>query len=96
MASDENGLCIGCTSGYIPAKGRCVYYDAYCLSYDTNTLTCTRSFPSFTLNKGFSLQQQLSYLNFVIQAGSTSQTTVAADFVGISGQGSFSKNGIIN
>jgi len=94
LAEDENGLCIGCTSGYLPAKGRCVYYDPYCLTYDQNNLTCTLPIGSFALSQ-FSLQQQLTYLNFVLQAAAASQSAASSDFSGGQGQGSYSRNGII-
>ena len=95
LAQDENGLCIGCTSGYLPAKGRCVYYDPYCVAYDASSVNCSQSVGSFSLSDGFSLQQQLSYLNFVLQATSASQSPIASDFSGGKGQGSYSKSGII-
>lgn len=44
----------------------------------------------------FNLQQQLAYLNFVNQAKAASKSAMSSDFVGGEGQGSFSRNGVIN
>lgn len=90
---DSSGVCQSCSNGYIPFRSRCVYFDPFCLSYDT-TMTCNLTQSSFALN-GFTLQQQLSYLNFVMQVQSYSQNNANADFNGGSGQGSYTKNGFL-
>ena len=95
MSQDSNGLCQQCLNGYLPFKSRCVYFDPYCLAYDQTSMTCSQSSSAFSSSGGFSLQQQLSYLNFVIQAQSFAQNSASADFNGGAGQGSYTKDGKI-
>ena len=44
VAQNNLGVCMGCKEGLLPYKGRCVYYDPYCLEYDYNGLYCVRTF----------------------------------------------------
>lgn len=94
LAQDSNGLCLSCQNGFIPFKSKCVYFDPFCLSYDQNTMVCTQAMSYFSINS-FTLQQQLTYLNFVMQASSASQSTSASDYNGGSIGGSYSKSGFI-
>lgn len=95
VSQDSNGLCQQCLNGYLPFKSRCVFFDPYCLAYDPTSMTCSQSSSAFSSAGGFSLQQQLSYLNFVLQAQSSAQNSASAGFNGGAGQGSYTKDGKI-
>jgi hypothetical protein len=94
LSQDGNGLCQQCQNGYLPFKSSCVYYDPYCLAYDPSSMVCTQASSAFSLS-GFTLQQQLSYLNFVLQVASFTQSPASSDFSGSAGQGSYTKSGLI-
>jgi hypothetical protein len=87
---DSNGLCQQCKNGFLPSKSRCVYFDPYCLSYDAASMVCTSSASIFSTSN-LSLQQQVGYLNFIMQASSASQGQSSAGFSGSVGQGSYTK-----
>jgi len=67
LAQDISGACLGCQGGFIAAQGKCVYYDSFCLQYDANSSQCIRAAGGFNL-EGFTFTQQMSYINFVMQA----------------------------
>ncbi len=90
ISMDSNGLCQQCKNGFLPSKSRCVYFDPYCLSYDVTTMVCNSSASIFSTS-GLSLQQQVGYLNFIMQASSASQGQSSAGFSGGAGQGSYTK-----
>jgi hypothetical protein len=87
---DSNGLCQQCKNGFLPSKSRCVYFDPYCLNYDPASMICTSAASIFSTS-GLSLQQQVGYLNFIMQASSASQGQSNAGFSGNTGQGSYTK-----
>lgn len=66
VSQDSNGLCQQCLNGFLPYKSSCVYFDPYCLAYDENRV-CSQSSSAFSLG-GFTLPQQLSYNNVIMQA----------------------------
>lgn len=94
LSQDTNGNCNLCQNGYLPFKGGCVYYDPYCLAYNPSTMICNQTMSPFSLN-GFSLEQSMYYLNFVMKASSLAQSPASSDFNGGSGKGSYTKNGLI-
>ena len=95
LAQDINGLCLGCNNGYLPFKGRCVFFHPFCLNYHPINLNCIEVAGGFSISSGFSLAQQLAYINFVKQAENANSNAAGGDFVGGAGQGSFSRRGLI-
>lgn len=66
VSQDSNGLCQQCLNGFLPYKSSCVYFDPYCLAYDENRV-CSQASSAFSIG-GFTLPQQLSYNNVIMQA----------------------------
>lgn len=95
VAQDAFGLCLGCRLGYLPSRGRCVFFDPYCLSYNLSSLVCDQAFGGFSA-AGMDTQQRIAYQDFVTRAQNASKSALDYEFVGTEGQGSYSRNGIIN